>query len=159
SAESLAIYETSLLVWFTASIGDRSDWQLAILAPPREHAPHSSLVHMFDTIRRKVNGPQSVFLGRCELDGAWSLDRERAWKIRHEKVSSGSPVLLLGTAFSFVHLLDFLAEQNLRIHLPQGSMAVETGGCKGRSRSLPKVELYACITKQLGIPGNNIISE
>src|SRR5208282_4558850 len=69
------------------------------------------------------------------------------------------PHLLLGTAFSFVHLLDFLDEKNLRFDLPAGSRVMETGGYKNRSRSMPKVELHALITERLGVPPENIICE
>jgi hypothetical protein len=64
--------------------------------------------------------------------------------------------LLLGTAFSFVHLLDHLAENNLRFQLPENSRVMETGGYKNRSRSMPKSELHALITERLGVPRENI---
>jgi hypothetical protein len=65
----------------------------------------------------------------------------------------------LGTAFSFVHLLDFLGENNMRFDLPAGSRVMETGGYKNRSRSMPKAELHALITKHLGVPPENIVCE
>jgi hypothetical protein len=67
--------------------------------------------------------------------------------------------LLLGTAFSFVHLLDCMVEQDLRIGLPPGSLVMETGGYKNRSRVLPKAELHALITERLGVPRENIVCE
>ena len=36
---------------------------------------------------------------------------------------------------------------------------METGGYKGRSRSLPKAELHALITQQLGVSSSHIICE
>ncbi len=36
---------------------------------------------------------------------------------------------------------------------------METGGYKNRSRSMPKAELHALITKHLGVPRANIICE
>ena len=65
----------------------------------------------------------------------------------------------MGTAFSFVHLLDYLVEQDLRFELPAGSRVMETGGYKNRSRSMPKAELHALITERLGIPPENIVCE
>jgi hypothetical protein len=65
----------------------------------------------------------------------------------------------LGTAFSFVHLLDFLEERNLRIQLPAGSCVLETGGYKGRSRTLSKPDLHALITERLGVPPSHILCE
>jgi hypothetical protein len=67
--------------------------------------------------------------------------------------------LILGTAFSFVHLLDYLVERDLRVELPAGSRVMETGGYKNRSRSMPKVELHSLIMERLGVPAENIICE
>jgi hypothetical protein len=72
---------------------------------------------------------------------------------------AATPQILLGTAFSFVHLLDFLAEQNLRFNLPAGSRVMETGGYKNRSRSMPMAELHALITERLRVAPENIICE
>jgi hypothetical protein len=65
----------------------------------------------------------------------------------------------MGTAFSFVHLLDYLTETNLRFSLPPGSMILETGGYKGRSRSLPKLELHSLIAQRLGVRAAQIVCE
>jgi hypothetical protein len=69
------------------------------------------------------------------------------------------PVFLLGTAFSFVHLIDFLADQNAQLQLPPGSRALETGGYKGRSREMPRTELHALISRHLGISPDDILCE
>jgi hypothetical protein len=65
----------------------------------------------------------------------------------------------LGTAFSFVHLLDGLADSGRRIKLPPGSRALETGGYKGRSRILSKAELHGLMENVLGIPRTHIVCE
>jgi hypothetical protein len=66
---------------------------------------------------------------------------------------------MLGTAFSFVHLVDYLGERDLRFRLPPGSCALETGGYKGRSRSLPKAALHGLISQRLGISPDRIVCE
>jgi hypothetical protein len=114
---------------------------------------------MFETIRREVGGDGLAFVGRAAQDGAWTLNAEAALARLQAASRTGHPLLLLGTAFSFVHLLDYLAEQDLRFELPPGSCALETGGYKGRSRSLPKPELHAFISERLGIPPDHIICE
>ena len=68
-------------------------------------------------------------------------------------------MIVLGTAFGFVHVLDSLAARGVRLQLPAGSRALETGGYKGRSRSLPQAELHALMTQHLGIPAAHIICE
>ena len=59
SAESLAIYEASLLAWFRFQVAPQKN--LAILTPPPVAAPNSSLVHMFETIRRDFGAPETSF--------------------------------------------------------------------------------------------------
>ena len=95
SGESLAVYEASLWPWFAAHVlGDgqsakadggwsagkprgggglaANDWLLAILTPSAGQAPHSSLAHMFETIRRKLGS--GAFFGQVARDGSWTVD-------------------------------------------------------------------------------------
>jgi len=160
NAESLALYEASLWAWFEAHFRmANGKWQMAILTPLPEQAPHSSLVHMFETIRRRLGASASSFVGRAEEDGAWAVDLQAAVELLRTASAAREPLLLLGTAFSFVHLLDHLAERDLRFELAPGSCALETGGYKGRSRSLPKAELHTLISQRLGISSGHVICE
>ncbi|HTJ00657.1 MAG TPA: hypothetical protein VL527_17375 [Dongiaceae bacterium] len=153
-AESLALYETSARGFFNAHYAP--ELRPLILTPPPEQTPHSSLVHMFEMIRRDRNQPASAFVGALAADGSWVLNLERAQADLAQAICDDTPLLLLGTAFSFVHLLDALAEQNLKFRLPTGSRVMETGGYKGRSRTLPKAELHALISDRLGVPPAHI---
>jgi Acyl-protein synthetase, LuxE len=74
-------------------------------------------------------------------------------------VNMGQPLTLLGTAFSFVHLLDYMVKHDLQFSLPKNSRVMETGGYKNRSRAMPKTELHALIAKHLGLTPANIICE
>ena len=158
SAESLALYEASLWPWFNFQF-PISNFQLAVLTPPPALAQRSSLIQMFETVRQKLGAPERAFLGRADAGGAWTLDFDPALVALDSKAGTRKPKLVLGTAFSFVHLLDFLAAKNLRLTLPPGSRVMETGGYKNRSRSLPKAELHALITERLGVPPPHIICE
>jgi hypothetical protein len=136
-------------------------FQLIILTPPPTQAPHSSLVHMFETVRRKLGASETAFAGKLAADGSWTLDFAAAADLlspRRQRPDA-RPLLLLGTAFSFVHLLDYLAEKNLRFDLPAGSRVMETGGYKNRSRSMPKTELHQLITEKLRVPPSRIVCE
>ena len=157
STESLAVYETSLLAWFHFHLPQAKP--LVLLTPPPGDAPHSSLVHMFDTIRRKVGAPEHSFLGRMASDLSWTLDFPATIRALENAGHDNAPVAILGTAFSFVHLLDYLAENNRPFRLPKDSRVLETGGYKNRSRALPKAELHALITDRLGIPAEQILCE
>ncbi|HUA39208.1 MAG TPA: hypothetical protein VMA35_12525 [Candidatus Sulfopaludibacter sp.] len=167
SAESLHIYETALWQWFQRNV--QSDLRFTIcdsrwicLTPPPEQAPHSSLVHMFETARsRACENADHPFFGAVAADGSWVLDSDAVLTALSPglKTPDPRPCLLLGTAFSFVHLLDFLGQRDLRLQLPTGSRVMETGGYKNRSRALPKEELHTLVAEWLGIPTENILCE
>lgn len=65
------------------------------------------------------------------------------------------PVWLFATAF---HLVQY-ADSGKRCPLPPGSVVIETGGTKGRSRSLSRQELYELIEEVFSVRQNRIISE
>lgn len=129
------------------------------LTPTPAQAPHSSLAHMFGTICSEFGWHEAVFGGHVGADGDWLLDVEKLLQALEGAIAAGRPVMLLGTAFNFVHLLDHLAKTNRRLRLPTGSRVLETGGYKGRSRSLPKAELHAFIREFLAIPVTHIVCE
>ncbi len=165
NAESLAVYEASLWAWFERNVLPDLrftiyDLRLICLTPHPAEASHSSLVHMFETVRQKMGGTgQAKFLGKRAVDGSWTLDFAAALAALNSSPVTRHPSLVLGTAFSFVHLLDHLVERNLRVELPAGSRIMETGGYKNRSRSMPKAALHALIFERLGVPPGNIICE
>jgi Acyl-protein synthetase, LuxE len=179
-AGSLKVYEASLWPWFSAHLLPEIPWagasafasapgeskpdrapglRLVVLTPLPLQAPNSSLVHMFETVRRKIGAPESIFLGHASDGGAWSLDMEGVAKAFHAACEARQPLMVLGTAFSFVHLLDDLREHELRIQLPTGSRVLETGGYKGRSRTVPRAELHQELTRYLHVPSTGIVTE
>ena len=156
-AASLALYEASLLKWYEPHFGFAGS--LLALTPPPAPVPHSSLVHMFDCIRQQYPPSLAQFYGHLGTDAAWELDLPRLLTALTAASHSLQPVTLLGTAFSFVHLLDEMAAQHLRFQLPPGSRVMETGGYKNRSRTLPKAELHTLIADRLGLPLTAITCE
>lgn len=154
SAESLTVYEESLLLWFNQHFpGADFDW--VFLTPPSKDAPNSSLVHMFQFIA-DIRAPKpAVFAGHVDQTGGWSLDCAEV----RDALKASKPIALLGTAFLFVRLCDELEQANVRFQLPAGSWIMETGGYKGRSREMPKDELRKHLTQLLGIPPNRIFGE
>ena len=154
NAASLALYEASVLASFERHLPSAGA-RFLFLTPPPSLAPNSSLVHMFETVRARFGAPDSAFAGRLEADGTWSLD----FDVLGTTISSGQPMNVLGTAFSFVHWLDDLVVKRTRLRLPAGSRLMETGGYKGRSRVVAKTELRRLMTRHLGAPESHIISE
>ncbi len=160
--ESLSVYEASLWPWLEKQIGAGAhSSRLLCLTPPPAQSPHSSLVHMFDVVRRKLGASEAVFLGRDESNSGWTLDFDGVMRklAANQELETRKPELILGTAFSFVHLLDHMEANNFRLQLPTGSLVMETGGYKGRSRTMPKAELHSLITKHLGVPRSHIVCE
>jgi len=161
SRESLALYEASAWAGLRANVLDAMPPvpRLLALTPPPAAAPHSSLVRMFEAARSEMREPESCFIGTVDARGAWSLDCEALTSRLRDAAASDKPVLLLGTAFSSVHLLDELVQHGERIALPAGSRVLETGGYKGRSRELPRAELHTLLTGRLGVPPRDIVTE
>jgi len=154
--DSLELYEASLLDNFSRQLlpdlesGQRL--RIEVLAPSPQEMPDSSLSHMFDVAIRELGTPDSSFAVR---DGHLQLDA------LHERLAAdvrrGEPILVCGTAFAFVHLLDALGSDPLQ--LPSGSRAMETGGFKGKSRVIPREELHAEVESVLGIPTARIVNQ
>lgn len=172
NADSLRIYEASLLPWFKLHLlperqmengapGSlhRSAIELAALTPAADDAPHSSLVHMFETVRNSFGLEAGGFYGRVDRTGGWTLDLERASGALLSAIEKAKPVLILTTAFSLVNLLDYCEAEGLRLRLPQGSRLMETGGYKGRSRIVEKAALQSMTSERLGLALDHFVSE
>ena len=156
--ESLALYEASLLAWFRTCLLAEGQGRVRLLSltPSPAHAPHSSLVHMFETLRRELGLPGSGFFGGADAAGAWTLASD---ELEAAIRGATGPVMLLGTAFSYVNWLDALEADGRELNLPPGSRVLETGGYKGRSRALPKPELHQLIGEKFGVSKEQIVCE
>lgn len=171
-AESLSLYTLSALRGFERHVlahratapegGGAADGgrpRMLSLTPSAAHAPRSSLVHMLDAVLGAHGGDGSCFLGRRAPEGTWELDVEAALESLRGAVAEGRPVVVLGTAFNWVHLLDGMEVRGATMRLPPGSRAMETGGYKGRSRTLTREALHVAIAGRLGVPRQAIVTE
>ena len=123
---------------------------LALLPDPAAH-PHSSLAHMAGVIARECcHGRITYFISGEQVRTAEFLQHCR---------QADEPVLLLTTAFALVHVLDAMEADDLTLALPPGSRMMETGGYKGRTRELPKADLYSCAAARLGLEPTHIVNE
>ena len=157
SQQSIGLYEASLLSWFRVQIPVDDRMRIVSLTPAAGGAPNSSLVHMFDCVGQLSGGTK--FCGFLDADNAWSVDFGEVVDVLGDAVEGTRPVLLMGTAFSFVHLLDWMKSERKEIRLPNGSKLLETGGYKGRSREVPKLDLYKGMQFRFGVPDKNIVCE
>lgn len=151
---TLGLYELSLLSWFKPHFGlGRSKRPFLFLTPGPSAAPNSSLVHMFSTVGCDL-ATEYVFASDVDGGGGWSINVGKV----HDFVRARSePLIVCGTAFSYVHLFDALGCEKLP--LPAGSRILETGGYKGRSRVVPKEELHRMIAKMFAVPASEIVCE
>jgi hypothetical protein len=160
--DSIAVYEAALWPWFArhllAGFAGR-DWRWLALTPGPALAPHSSLVHMLEAARQRAGARRTGFAGERDAPGAWTVNVAQTVEELQAAIATGEPVLLPGTAFNFIQLLDAMAAERIQLTLPPGSVVMETGGYKGRTRELPRAELHALITQTLGVPVSHIVCE
>jgi hypothetical protein len=156
--DTLEIYEASLLPTFRRHVlpdlrpGGRAT--IRVLAPSAASAPDSSLSHMFAVVLRELGTRDSGF----DVEGA-ALQGDRLLAHLEACAGEGRPVALCGTAFAFVHLLEELERRRASCALPAGSRLMECGGFKGRSREMPRPELYARLAGALGIPEERMVNQ
>jgi hypothetical protein len=151
----LGLYDAALAAGFAAHLlPDGARTTIVSLIPSPQTQPDSSLSHMAGETVRRFGAPASGFF--VEGDGI-ETDRLTGGLRRAEE--SGDPLCLLGTAFAFVHWLDALQRSGERFRLPAGSRLMETGGFKGRSREVPRAELYGAFAEWLGIAPEWCVNE
>jgi hypothetical protein len=143
--ENTALYDASLLAHFRKRvIPDVRSIQMIALSPPFASAPHSSLAYMLSKIGETFGtGGARFFVDDETLDFDGASDALR---------NASGPVLVVGTAFGFVHFFDRCRETRTRFALPAGSRVIETGGFKGKSREVSGEELYGWFGEVLGVP-------
>ncbi|MDX1494369.1 MAG: hypothetical protein R3253_09940, partial [Longimicrobiales bacterium] len=154
----------------TGSAASAADGALFLsLIPSPEAVPDSSLSYMVGAAAR-----------RFASDVVWLVDARGAWRtgalpdLRDRidgAAARGAPVLLLGTALAYLHLLEdgdrdasgaaagLTSPAALLQDLPEGARAMETGGFKGARRTVSRDELYRGIEAHTGVPRDRIVNE
>ena len=155
SLEDPSLYDLSLERAFQHHVlPDCDTIRILVAAAGSDAAPHSSLSYMFERVVRRFGAPGSGIL--------WTgggVDA-RALRTALEQASERrEPVCLLGTAFTWVQLADACDAEGMWFELPQASRLLETGGYKGRSRTLSRSELVALVTRVFGIAPTHVVSE
>ena len=150
---SLRPYEAALLRSFQRYVlpDDRRLPMLSLVAPGLE-LPDSSLSHMIDHLLPRLGTEGSRSFWR-----AGSLEVDALTEALEAACRDQRPVLLLGTAFAYVHLFD--ERPDWAVALPAGSRLMETGGLKGRVREVARDELYGLFETRLGLPAHHCVAE
>ena len=160
--DTLELYEASLLAslrkTFLIGLTDRKP-TMRFLAPGPSEVSDSSLTHMFEVLRREDGNEKSRF---DLIEGRLDLASFGAAIAQGQE--DGDPLVIAGTSFAFVHLLDALETKQsqvdfLRGGLPPGSRVLETGGFKGRSREVPREQLRGDIARCFGIAETHVVNQ
>lgn len=149
----LSLYESAACATAARWLLPRPEYRCVFLAEPEELAPTSSLSFMLARFAERWHqGPDDPWMVRRA-----ALDVERVGAAVRGACRDGVPVALLGTSFGFVHLLDALGDT--RWTLPPGSVAMPTGGFKGRSREIDPAVLRGMIRAATGLAEADIVGE
>lgn len=149
-----SLYHASLLSNFREHLmPDVEKIKFVSLIPSPDELPHSSLSYMVNAAAETMSSEVHWL-----VDGEGVLNSSGLISVLDDAALGGEEVLLLGTAFAFVHWLDELAGKELR-RLPPGSRIMETGGFKARTRDITKEQLYRSLSTTVGLEPNRIVNE
>ncbi len=157
--------QLSLAYGRQALLGAEGAAVVVALAPAPTDPPSSSLGYMMARFMEAFDGQA---LGGAESTfSSTSADRwllgengvnlaglRRAAQVAGER---RQPLLLLGTAFALVRLVDDLGAA--RLPLPAGSVVMQTGGFKGRTREVSMEELRAGVASALQLAPARVVGE
>jgi hypothetical protein len=133
---------------------DRERMRVLSLIPSEAALPDSSLSYM---VERALDRFGAAGSRRCFEPSGADLDGFRV--ALQDAVRAGEPVLLLGTAFAFAHVLDDLLARGECHVLPAGSRIMDTGGTKGRGREVSRDELLRLYEDRFGVPPTHVAGE
>lgn len=150
---TLDVYRAAILGPFRTYCQPEPRLTMLALTPSPGDLPDSSLSFMFGELLTACGKPwtSGFFLARDGEDLDFDFDG-----LVDALDDAQGPVFLLGTAFAFVEFFDTV---DLSWKLPKGSRVLETGGLKGRTRQVPKDELYGLFAQRLGIAETHMLSE
>ena len=149
------LYRASIIPNFAAHLlPDGAKPPMLMLTPSPEEAPTSSLSYMMGVVSEEFGAR-----GRHYFIEGGKLDAVRLCDVLRMAEGFDQAVMLLGTAFAFVHFFEWCEKNRQFFHLPKGSRAMETGGFKGRSRELSKEELYELFDEFLLLPADRVVNE
>jgi hypothetical protein len=152
----LSLYDAALRAGFRAHLLPEGEaLRFVSLVPPPRSVPDSSLSYMAGAVVEEFGTAQSAWF----VAAGGAIDHEGLAASLRAAEAAAEPVCVLGTAFALVGVLDALAASGSRYRLAEGSRLMDTGGFKGRSRSVSRRELYAGARDLLGIPESWCVDE
>jgi hypothetical protein len=152
--QNMDLYDEVIRLSFMRGIGlsftDRISFR--ILTPSFNEIQTSSLFYMLQQVMEWYGDTASRFyMSNNQVDYV-ALKRDLDEDVRQQR-----PIILIGTAFSYVNLFDHFTKEKWQ--LPSGSVLMETGGLKGKSRVITQEELYYLFESRFGLARENCFSE
>lgn len=143
-------YAQAALAWGRQLLfPDRDSMRVVSLTASELSAPDSSLSFMIARFGEALGGDLSWHLEGDGVDIA---------AVQARIASATEPVLVTGTSFAFVHLLD-RCPQPAALALPDGSRVMQTGGFKGRSREVDAAQLRGSLARLFALPRARVVGE
>jgi Acyl-protein synthetase, LuxE len=155
---SLETYRAGALAWGRRALFAKPAQVLA-LSPRYADAPDSSLTFMMDAFASDLSTAPAAWLVR-EGSTRAAFDVDLA-ALSIAIANAQAPIVVLATSFALVHMLDALEtlKDSRGLHLPAGSIVMQTGGFKGRSREVDADTLRRQLAETFGLPLRSIVSE
>lgn len=151
----LALYDAALLAAFDRfMLADGARLRYLLLVPDPRRNPHSSLGYMMERVAEARGDGRTGWFLQAERIAAEAFARAM-----RDAADQRQPVCVATTAFALVALLDALEGMGVRLAAAPGSRLMETGGFKGRSRTVERADLYRRTSRTLGIPEASIVAE
>jgi hypothetical protein len=153
--QNAALYSAALLAGFDRfMLSDGACLRYCLFVPNSDERKSSSLGYMMAHVSEQRGDGESRWYLRGDelLVEAFIADVGRA-------ISQNRPLCIAATAFALVQLLDALQERQISWKLPALSRVMETGGFKGRTRSVERETLYARLCAVFGLAEGSIKSE
>lgn len=151
----LELYRASLRSTFRSFLlPDDARLRFLSLMPTARELPDSSLAFMISDVTEAFGAEGSAVF--ATPDG---LAFEALTAAARAAAELDQPVLLIGTSAAFIHWLDRLAEDRVRLSLPAGSRLMDTGGHKGKGRQVEPDRLRAMYAETLGLPDHACVNE
>ncbi|MEO7200962.1 MAG: hypothetical protein ABI431_00015 [Candidatus Tumulicola sp.] len=153
--ETNALYDAALLAGFQRfMLGDGARLRYCNVVPNPSIRPQSSLGYMMRAVAAAFGDGEASWYVQPDR-----IDIDRLIVDLHDAARHDRPVCIATTAFALVALLDRLEELAMQLPLPHGSRVMETGGFKGRTRTVDRDELYRQTAAAFELPDSAIVAE
>ena len=124
-----------------------------VAAPERTNHPASSLGEMVTWLRDAYDDdtiPSFLIAG--------AVDTERLGHTL-DRLDPTTPIVLLAVTSALLRLADWADAHARRWSVPAGSVVIDTGGCKGYQRILPREEILDRYRRVLGTTPEQVVNE